>query len=400
MILAANHLQLSNGNKKMNKVLIFIGLLLMSAHMQAQGDTNHLEVSLILPFSAKSVYENPKDKNAAVSEACRQYFEGFTIAIDSLEKLGIPVNLRVFDTKLDTFTFKKILEKKEVQNSDLVFGPVMRNGTLMMKEFASKYKVFHVSPLMTLTKTSINDSFLVSAYPDLKFYANFILEAIKQQDSVQANIVILSDKKTNDIIFSKQFFVLKNKYKSFLIKNIDISKYLDYGLYYKMGANNHVVIACENEFLVTNVIKHLSDSSQFLNIHSWTTRKILEFNSVNLLQWEAINLNIISPFYVDYTDTIVKSFSEKYRERYYTEPSEFAVNGFEQAIYFISAYNQLHGEFWKLNEMQPKRILSNCFKIAYKEDFKSQQNVGLNQLKIENNGIKQLLKNTPKQQEQ
>jgi hypothetical protein len=212
--------------------------------------------------------------------------------------------------------------------------------------------------------------------------------------------VILTDKKLNDILLSKQFLSLKNKYKNFSIKNLDISKYLEYGIYYKLGDQNHVVIASENEFLVNNVIKHLSDSSQFLNLTSWTTRKILEFNSVNLVQWESIHLNIISPFYIDFTDTIVKAFSEKYRERFYTEPSEFAVNGFEQAIYFISTFKELHGEFKRLKEIQPKKVLSNYFEIKPKEELFSQQNIGLNQLIIENNEIRQLLKNAPEQQKQ
>ncbi len=400
MILAVNHQPPLNGNKQMNKLLLYLSLLLLTTQIKAQTDSNYIEISLILPFSAKSVYENPKDKNAGVSEACRQYFEGFTLAIDSLEKAGIPVSLSVYDTRLDTFFFKKILEKKEVQNSDLVFGPVMPNGTQMMKDFAQKNQVFHISPLMTLTKTSINDSFLISAYPDLRYYANFILEAIKKQDSMHANIVVLSDKKTNDIIFSKQFSTLKSKYKSFTIKNLDIAKYLDYSLHYKLGAQNHVVIACENEFLVNNVIKHLGDSTQFLNINCWTTRKILEFKAINLSQWEAIHLNIITPFFIDYSDTLVRAFSEKYRERYYTEPSEFAVNGFEQAVYFISAYHELHGDFSKLKELKPRRALSNYFEVKPKEELLSQQNVGLNQLIIEGHEIRQRLKNSSEQQKQ
>lgn len=382
----------------MKKLFLLFSIALFSLQNHAQDKTEKIQVGLILPFSAKEVYENPKHKNAGISEACRQYFEGFSLAIDSLRKLGIATELLVFDTKLDTLTFKRILEKKEVQNCDLVFGPVMAGGTLMMKEFAQKNQMFHISPLMTLTKTSINDPFLISSYPDLKFYANFILESIKNQDSLQhINLVVITDKKSNDIILSKQFLALKPKYKNFSIKTLDISKYLEYRNFYEMGEQNHVVIASENEFLVNSIVRHLSDSSQFLNLQSWTTRKVFEFNAVNLSQWQSIRLNVISPFYIDYADSTVRSFVEKYRERYFTEPSEYAVNGYEQAVFFISAYQELHGELKKMNEIKPRKVLSNYFEVKVKDGLLSQQNIGLNQLFIENGELRRKLQYIPKQ---
>ncbi len=397
MILAVNHQRLLNGNNMLKKAIFFVWYFLGFCAVWAQESQDTIQVGLILPFSAKEVYENPKHKNAAVSEACRQYFEGFSLAIDSLSKLKIPVELLVYDTKLDTLTFKRILEKKEVQNCDLIFGPVMMAGNQIICEFANKYKVYHISPLMTLTKSSINDPYLISAYPDLKYYASYILESIKGKGTNNVNLVILTGKGSNDVLLSKQFIALKSKYKEFSIKTLDISKYLEYQNHYKLGAQNHVVIASENEFLVNNTIRYLADSSQFLNIQAWTNRKILEFNAINLAQWQAINLNIVSPFYIDFSDTLVKSFLEQYRERYFTEPSEFAINGFEQAVYFITAYNELHGEMEKIVELKPRSVLNNYFEIKKKGELFSQQNVGLNQLYIEENTIKRKLQNAPKQ---
>ena len=396
MILAVNHLPLLNGNKHMKKFALLLLAISMAWQLNAQDSLQRIQVGLILPFSAKEVYQNPKHKSAGLSDACRQYFEGFSIALDSLSTAGINIELLVFDTQLATFTFKRILDKKSVQNCDLIFGPVMPAGTQMMKEFAEKYKVYHVSPLMTLTKTSINDPYLISAYPDLRYYAHFMLESIKEQSKGVVNLVVIKDKSSNDEILSKQLLALKPKYKEMTIRSLDISKYLEYRNFYKLEAENHVIIASENEFMVSTVMKHLSDTTQFLNLHTWTNRKALDFKVTNLSQWQSINLNIVSPFYIDYTDTLVKPFLEKYRERYFTEPGEYAINGYEQAVYYISAYDQLHGELQKINELAPKRILSNFFEIKQKDGLMSRQNIGLNQLYFENNELKCYLKNSSK----
>jgi hypothetical protein len=380
----------------MKKLALLLLSITMAWQLNAQDSLQRIQVGLILPFSAKEVYQNPKHKSAGLSEACRQYFEGFTIAVDSLAKAGINVELLVYDTQLDTLTFKRILDKKTVQNCDLVFGPVMPAGTQMMKDFAQKNQVYHVSPLMTLTKSSINDPYLISAYPDLKYYANFIVESIKEQSKGVVNLVVLKDKTANDEILSKQILSLKPKYKEMTIRSLDLSKYLEYRNFYKLESENHVVIASENEFMVSSVMKHLSDTTQFLNLHTWSNRKVLDFKVTNLGQWQSINLNIVSPFYIDYSDSMVKPFLEKYRERYFTEPSEYAINGYEQAVYYISAFYQLHGEINKITELGSKRILSNFFEVKQKEGLLSRQNVGLNQLYFENYELKRYLKNSSK----
>lgn len=235
--------------------------------------TGEFQIGLVLPFCAKEVLENPKSKNAAVSQAAREYYQGFLLAFDSLSLKHPGLKLLVYDTKLDSAQFKKILEKKDFQNCDLIFGPIMKQGMDMMQEFSIKNKVYHVSPLLTLTKSSIDDPYLISAYPDLKYYPKFILNNIKASGEKNVNLVVFSGKENNSKIIADGFLALKANYKDISIKVLDISKYNEYTKLHKLSASNHVVLASENEYLVNSSLRLISDSSQFLGIKTWGFKK-------------------------------------------------------------------------------------------------------------------------------
>jgi hypothetical protein len=79
----------------------------------------------------------------------------------------------------------------------------------------------------------------------------------------------------------------------------------------------------------------------------------------------------------------LKVFIERYREKYYTEPSEFAINGYEQALFYIGNLISLNGQLEKLPELEIQKVMCNYFKIAKKENSSSLQNNYLNKIYFE-----------------
>lgn len=111
---------------------------------------------------------------------------------------------------------------------------------------------------------------------------------------------------------------------------------------------------------------------------------MFEFNSLLLPLWEQTRLTIVTPYYPNYQNPELKLMIEKYRERFYTEPNEFAINGYEQALVYISALINHHGELNKITEAPAICIHGNCYKIQTKDGLKSMQNTGLKRVYIDN----------------
>src|ERR1043166_930122 len=168
------------------------GLLISPDLLFARGDDT-ITVAFIMPFCSKQVMANPNNADAELGNACREYYQGARIALEALKKSGVNIRVRLYDTEKDSMRFKDILRKPEVQKSDIIFGPVIKEGHTMMAAFAKQYKVYHVSPLLTLTKTKLNDPYLFSVHPDLAYYADFLAAYIQRNFGV-GNVITLSDK--------------------------------------------------------------------------------------------------------------------------------------------------------------------------------------------------------------
>lgn len=378
---------------KIRAYIFLIALSFWASNSFAQKGIKELfeqkfQISVVMPFCGKDLMENPNHKNASIGNACRQYYEGFLLAMDSFKRAETPIEIRVFDTKRDSTTFQRILEKKEIQNSDLIVGPVLKEGNELMLGFCNKNKIYHISPFLTLTKSKIDNPYLISVYPDLNYYGDFILNHIQDMGEENANIVVLTGKDNNDKVLSARILALKSKYPLCTIKSIDISKYTDFKSAYKLGKPNRVIISSENEFLVGSALRYLNDSNSFIDIEVFGLRKWLEFKSLNIPQFERLNVKIISPFYFDYTDSSTKLFIERYRELYNTEPTEYAVTGYEQATYFMSSLILNHGNLGDIKSQKPNKPLSNWYKIESKPEGLSLQNNRLNILYFENGKLK------------
>ena len=349
---------------------------------------NKFVISVVMPFCSKQIMADPNSKNAALGNACRQYFEGFKLALDSFNNSETPLEIRVFDSMGDSNVFKSIIAKKEFQESNLIFGPVVKDGHTMMKAYCEQFKVYNISPFLTLTKTKIDNPYLISSYPDLSYYADFILEQIKLGGWNDANVVVFMGKDANEKIIGSRMLALKNKYSGFSIKTIDISKYVEYRNSYKLDYSNHIIIDSDNEFLVNTALRYLADTNQFRDLFVYGSKKWFDFKTVNLPIWQQLNVNIINPCFIDFNDQKVKNFIENYRERYYAEPSEFAFNGYEQATYFIGYFLANNGKMEKISEMPKLKPLTNWFKIDPKAEGNGFQNTRLNMLYFEENELK------------
>jgi hypothetical protein len=349
-----------------------------------------LHISLIMPFCSADILENTKHKNAAISEACRNYYEGFLLALDSFKTTETPISIEVLDTKRDSLTFSKLSAKKEVVNSDLIIGPVLKEGNEMMLDYCKKYKKYHVSPFLTLTKSAINNPYLISVYPDLSYYADFILETIKQNNKEGAHVFVAYGKETNDKVINARISSIKTRYPQLIIKQLDISKINDFSKAFDPQKKNYFILASENEYAVGSALRNLSDTLHFTNFEVYGFRKWLEFKSPNIHLLERLNVKLISPFYFDYSEERNKIFVSNYREKYHTEPGEYAIAGFEQGLFFIRSLILQQGNMKDIINQNSKQHLSNRYQIRQKDNSKSLQNDQLNILFFQDGKLNRL----------
>ncbi|MFZ4798338.1 MAG: hypothetical protein ACOYMA_12650 [Bacteroidia bacterium] len=369
----------------MKKLYLIISLFLL--YFQANSQTKStIKIALLMPFCAKEINQNPNHKNAELGNACREYYQGMLIATDSLKNAGFNIGITVFDTEKDTFKFKKILNSEDVQNADFIIGPVIKEGQLMMQNFKNKKSAFHLSPLFTFTKTKINDERVISAYPDLTYYADYFVNHLNKTSSF-GNIIVLVGKDASDKSLANYLKQIVKPEFPFKVKQLELSKTTDIYKNLSTESDNFIFIASDDENQINAALKIIADTSNYYKMSTYGLRKIIDFKIINTEYWLKSNLNIITPFYVNYMDTLTKKFIETYRNYYETEPNEFAFAGYDQFIMAVSTYSQTNGSFKNSSKIYVHSLLSNRYLLKEKINSLGFQNSYLHILKYTDDGL-------------
>ncbi len=371
----------------MNKI-VFIILICISTKLIAQSK-EPIKIALLMPFCAKNINQNANHKNADLGNACREYYQGLLIAADSLKNAGNNIEITVFDTERDTVKFKKILQNDAVLNADLIIGPVVKEGQIMMQKKKKKKNAYHLSPLFTFTKTKINDPKSISAYPDLNYYAEYLVNYLNKIDAT-GNLIVVYGKDASDKMLSNYLKQIVKPEMDLNLKQADINKPNDVLLQFDRIKNNYVFLACDDESQINSILKTIADTNNNFKETTFGLRKIIDFKDLNLEDWEATNLHIITPFYINYNDSLTKKFITTYRNYHETEPNEYAFVGYDQFIMTVSSYIQTKGTFSKLNELKPFDLLANKYLLKEKTDLPGIQNSFLHILKYTPQGMKEV----------
>lgn len=109
-----------------------------------------IDAALVLPFQL--------DVAGGQQALMVEYYEGFLLAVDSLKREGVNINLHVFDTGERTASLDALLAKPELKQMDIIFGPghaehvkpvsdfCQENGIRLVIPFTSKESEVFTNP--------------------------------------------------------------------------------------------------------------------------------------------------------------------------------------------------------------------------------------------------------------
>ncbi len=108
-----------------------------------------VNAAIILPFL----------NNSKKSDTVRmlEYYEGLLIAVDSLKRTGISVNLYTYDSGNEHASIDPILRKPELKKMDVIFGPLYQSHIKPLSDFAKENHVRLVIPFTSRDNEVFNN---------------------------------------------------------------------------------------------------------------------------------------------------------------------------------------------------------------------------------------------------
>ncbi|MEW5845083.1 MAG: LysM peptidoglycan-binding domain-containing protein [Bacteroidota bacterium] len=350
-------------------------------------DGHPFNVALLLPFTQtgnqaqtlvddvdqKDVHD-PTGQLSQITQVSLEFYEGFLLALDTLKKIGISVNLNVHDTKRSSNEVAKIIESKDMPKSDLVIGPYIYEEIKPVAQFAAKNNINFVSPIYSNKEGLADKENVISVSQSLQNQLEIFIKNLKVDPS--KNYLVIYDStiwyspglKHFDSLLTQKLSSVggaysKYNHKTAAYRSVDVQERLLKML--KRDTVNVVIVPSDDEPFTAEILGSLYAVKSYYNLNTevygpsrW--RKLKNLPPDYLF---ALNTHVFSPFYVDYSQKDVKTFVEKYREQFRSEPTQFSFLGYDVAFYFISALKEFGPSMTPCLSTYSLRTLQTNFKF-------------------------------------
>lgn len=143
--LAKNQTQLDD--QKLLESLISKFNLKKTDYIVETPETIHKDVytiSVLFPFVVNTIDVSPSRKR---NQFVLDLYEGMLLAVDTLAKQGITINLRAYDTERSAERIKSLLLMRELKGSDMIVGPLYAEVNAPIQEFSSVNQINLFNPI-------------------------------------------------------------------------------------------------------------------------------------------------------------------------------------------------------------------------------------------------------------
>jgi ABC-type branched-subunit amino acid transport system substrate-binding protein len=376
MTLVQNHLPPLSGNKWL--IVAFAGLLLAACSPKVRPvstPVKHIDtvvkkpaevkvtpppaaakpvISLILPFHLDELNLQPGAGHAGVAKAdlAVEFYQGFKLALDSLTVNNYSFKLQVYDSKDENTQTRSLALYPKVRAGDVVIGPVYPEGVRSFTNAFGGLKKILVSPLSPTPPADYKYPGLVTMIPPLEYHARKVAAYL------------------NATLKPKKVFILKSGYNDDNKYSIPFKKALDSLSKKRIKIIELTVVRGD----LTSLMPQLSLTEQNVFVIPATDQKFVQvtLRSLDLLvkqrypvtlfghptweketylkpeQLQRLNTYITSSDRINYHAANVVKFLKDFRRMYHAEPSEFAIKGYDEGMYwgrFINTPGQTIANF-------------------------------------------------------
>lgn len=296
-------------------------------------------VALMIPLylgEAESLNSDNPDRKATEESKCLQFlpfYEGFRIALDSLEHMGVKIKLFVYDVDKDTVKTRQLLKKSELKSMDLIIGLLYHQNFRIVADFALKNQIRLVNPLSERSEIIHNNPNIFKVQPDKESIPGILANYLYKTDP-GAGILIV---RNNHYPFKSFPEKLKTLLRE---KNVDC----------KIAEGQEAIFNQLSKETNNYIIAYGSEPDYILDF----TRRLYELRNdyklilMGLPDWHLTNgveseylvslkSHAICADFINYEDPFVRWFVHTYQSQYKTDPEILAFRGFDVAWYFLKA---------------------------------------------------------------
>lgn len=329
------HIQLS--------VLIMLALLqALFTHAQADSVQGRYHIAVFAPLYLDSAFDASGnyryDKNfPRFFNAGLEFWEGAQLAIDSMKKQGLQLEIHVYDTRSATQKPEVVTREEEFKNTDLIIGHVTVNEAALLAHTAAALGVPFINANLPNDAGVTNNPHFVVLNSTLATHCtaiykylqkNFALSSIVifrkkgvQEDRLQEYLTDAA-KTTSSVPLKVKYVTLEN---NFTVKQL--LPHLD------SNVTNVCLVGSLDAAFAQTICQQLASvsSSYATTVFGMPTWEMVDFEKP---VYKGIEIYYSSPFYTDPANKLVTALQEHFKTALFGYPSDMVYRGYETMYRF------------------------------------------------------------------
>lgn len=268
------------------------------------------------------------------SQLGMEFYSGLRHAIDSLARYGLNVEIVTFDTRNEVAKMNTLANDIRKANVKMVIGPLYSSNAEALAKLLPEVTI--VSPLSkTINNASLPNLVGAVSGPleEVRALANYI-----NKSRLNDNVILVArdnEKCRKSVSEFKSFIQASNNrtVREVWVKNGIIDKgRITTSL--AAGKKDIVVVLDDDAVFTADLINKLI-SLHDTSIQLMSTNKILRLTTLESRHLNTLKLIVAETDFVDYGHPDTDAYLAAYRAKYNTEPSRFAMQGFDVGMYFL-----------------------------------------------------------------
>jgi len=316
------------------------------------------KVAVMLPFMSN---KNPGGTSPTIydkSLLAVNLYGGMKMAFDDLSYEGVQLDVTVLDTEGSTSTTKSLLQRSEVQNADVIIGPVRKDNLKLVAEFAKANKTPLVSPLSPSTSVTEDNPYYLQFAPTLESHCYAITKHVRER--YESNQVVLVTRKKSAEQKRMKYFqdanvkiegsITAERFKEFVIADVsaDLNEIEIRPYFVEGGTTVFVVPSWSNETFVYSLLRKIRTAKGNNKVVVYGMPQWMNYNRISYDYYEALNVHVSSSVAIDPDAQEVEEFNRNYYYKFGTAPTEDAFIGFD-ITHYVGKLIKKHG-----NQFQQK----------------------------------------------
>ncbi len=312
------------------------------------------KIAVLLPlFIQENTRLKNQDEYYQNSGRFFEFYHGLLLAAKQMKIEGLSVEFYLKDTRASTATTKSILQKEQMQDMDLIIGPVHSANFKIASDFARNNRINIVAPfqLREYSKALSNPYVFIASPNENTEIANISTFLTKSYDKSVLMLHNGTAKEAEKIKLFRKNLILAalpyNDIHEIVFKSVNyktghkssIENALSLGLY------NIVIVPSNDQVFITDMVTKLNYLTKrykivLYGLHAWEKLRNIEISYLRNLRF-----HYGTSSYVNSKNQDVKIFKKRYKAYFNGIPSTYACMGYDISYYFMNLLKDYGKDF-------------------------------------------------------